>query len=204
LDPSPVVRFQVAEAEYGAWSDQAELSFESEQFAVVLSTERASVTLWLVVYAAPPAIVMLRFAGIAETGRSSSSNAIAIRRAFSGCAIRKRVTPIYLMLRLLQLKGRGVFMNISELKVGTGSVNIEAEVVSIEAPREINKYGRKLRVANVTIKDESGSITLVLWNEQIDKVKEGAKLKIENGYVNEWQNNPQLTLGKFGKMTVLE
>ncbi len=94
-------------------------------------------------------------------------------------------------------------MNISELKPGTGSVNIEAEVVSIDSEREINKYGRKLRVANATIKDESGSITLVLWNEQIDTVKAGAKIKIENGYVNEWQGAPQLTLGKFGKLTVL-
>jgi len=94
-------------------------------------------------------------------------------------------------------------MNISELKPGTGSVNIEAEVVSKDSEREINKYGRKLRVANVTIKDDSGSISLVLWNEEIDKVKEGDKIKIENGYVNEWQGTPQLTLGKFGKLTVL-
>jgi len=94
-------------------------------------------------------------------------------------------------------------MNISELRPGTGSVNIEAEVVSIEAPREINKYGRKLRVANATIKDESGEITLVLWNDQIDLVQQGSKIKIENGYVNEWQGKAQLTLGKFGKMTVL-
>ncbi len=93
-------------------------------------------------------------------------------------------------------------MNISELSPGTGSVNIEAEVVSVEEPREINKYGRKLKVANVSIKDDSGTITLVLWNDEIDKVKEGDKIKIENGYVNEWQGNPQLTLGKFGKMTV--
>jgi ssDNA-binding replication factor A large subunit len=94
-------------------------------------------------------------------------------------------------------------MNISELKPGTGSVNIDAEVVSIEAPREISKYGRKLRVANAKIKDDSGEISLVLWNEQIDTVKEGGKIRIENGYVNEWQNVPQLTLGKFGKLTVL-
>ena len=94
-------------------------------------------------------------------------------------------------------------MNISELKPGTGSVNIEAEVASVDSEREINKYGRKLRVANVTIKDESGSMTLVLWNEQIDTVKAGAKIKIESGYVNEWQGAAQLTLGKFGKLTVL-
>jgi replication factor A1 len=94
-------------------------------------------------------------------------------------------------------------MKISELKAGTGSVMIEGEVVSKDSEREVNKYGRKLRVANVTIKDDSGSITLVLWNDQIDLVKAGDKIKIENGYVNEWQGASQLTLGKFGKLSVV-
>ena len=49
----------------------------------------------------------------------------------------------------------------------------------------------------------SKNATLVLWNEQIDTVKTGAKIKIENGDVNEWQGAAQLTLGKFGKLTVL-
>jgi replication factor A1 len=94
-------------------------------------------------------------------------------------------------------------MNISELKPGTGSIELEAEVVSKDNEREINKYGRKLRVGNFTLKDDTGSITLVLWNDEIDKVKEGSKVKIENGYCNEWQGTPQLTLGKFGKLEVI-
>ena len=94
-------------------------------------------------------------------------------------------------------------MKISELRPGTGSVEIEAEVVSVETPREINKMGRTLRVANAELKDDSGTISLVLWNDQIDKISSGMKVKIENGYVNEWQNKPQLTLGKFGKLTPL-
>ncbi|VVC04740.1 Single-stranded DNA binding protein Ssb [Candidatus Bilamarchaeum dharawalense] len=101
------------------------------------------------------------------------------------------------------LEKEGNMMKISELKPGTGSVTIEAEVVSMDSEREINKYGRKLRVGNATIKDDSGSVTLVLWNDQIDSVKAGDKIKIENGYVNEWQGASQLTLGKFGKLTVL-
>lgn len=94
-------------------------------------------------------------------------------------------------------------MNISELKAGTKNVNLEAEVVSIEAPREINKGDRMLRVANATIRDSSGTITMTLWNDEIDKVQEGSQVRVENGYVNTWQNTPQLTLGKFGKLTVL-
>jgi replication factor A1 len=94
-------------------------------------------------------------------------------------------------------------MKINDLKPGTGSITIEAEISSVEAVREINKYGRKLRVVNATIKDDSGEINLVLWNDDVDRAREGSRIKIENGYVNEWQGNPQLTLGKFGKMEII-
>ena len=94
-------------------------------------------------------------------------------------------------------------MNVSELKPGTENVTIEVEVVAKDSEREIDKYGRKLRVANFTIKDDTGSITLVLWNDEIDKLKEGDKIKIESAFVNEWQGTPQLTLGRNGKFTVL-
>ncbi|HLC38429.1 MAG TPA: OB-fold nucleic acid binding domain-containing protein [Candidatus Norongarragalinales archaeon] len=94
-------------------------------------------------------------------------------------------------------------MKISELTPGTGNVTIEAEVVGVEKPRELNKNGRALRVANATIKDDSGTISLVLWNDQIDKIQEGSKISITNGYVNTWQDKLQLTLGKFGKLDVL-
>lgn len=94
-------------------------------------------------------------------------------------------------------------MKINELKAKMGSVNIEVTVDDIEEPRTINKYGRTLRLANTTVSDETGSIQLSLWNDQIDQVQKGSRIKIENGYVNEWQGKIQLTLGKFGKMTVI-
>ena len=95
-------------------------------------------------------------------------------------------------------------MKISDLTPGTGSVDLEAEIVGIDEPREINKMGRTLRVTNATIRDDSGTMTLVLWNDNIDKIKEGDKITIKNAYVNTWQDKPQLTLGKFGSMEVVE
>lgn len=95
-------------------------------------------------------------------------------------------------------------MKISDLTPGTGSVDLEAEIVGIDEPREINKMGRTLRVTNATIRDDSGTMTLVLWNDNIDKIKEGDKIAIKNAYVNTWQDKPQLTLGKFGSMEVVE
>lgn len=95
-------------------------------------------------------------------------------------------------------------MKISDLQVGQGNADIEAEVVEVGEPREINKFGRSIRVATATIKDESGTIKMSLWNQDIDKVQAGSRIKVTNGYVNEFQGEKQFTTGKFGKMEVLE
>ncbi len=95
-------------------------------------------------------------------------------------------------------------MKISDLKPRMGNVDIEVEVVSVGDVREFEKYGRKGKVATAKVKDETGEIDLSLWNEQVDEVKAGDKLKISNGYVSEWQGNPQLTAGKFGTLTVIK
>jgi len=92
---------------------------------------------------------------------------------------------------------------ISELKTGEGKVDIEAEVKSIEEPRNFNKFGRELKVANAVVADDSGEIKLTLWNEDIEKIKVGSKIKITNGFVNEFQGEKQLTSGKFGKLEIL-
>ena len=95
-------------------------------------------------------------------------------------------------------------MAIADLQARQGKVDIVVEVVSMDETREFNKFGKTGRVCNATVKDESGQIKLTLWNEDIDKVKPGMKLHIENGYVNEWQGEMQLTTGKFGKLEVVE
>jgi len=94
-------------------------------------------------------------------------------------------------------------MNISELKPRQGKIEIEVEVVSIDPPREFNKFGNVGRVANALVKDDSGEMKLTLWNDEIDKVKPGSKVKITNGYVSEFQGEKQLTAGRFGKLEVL-
>lgn len=97
-------------------------------------------------------------------------------------------------------------MKISELKPGTGNATIEvAEVITIEEPRDVlTRFGKKTRVASATIKDESGEITLSLWGEDITKVAIGDKIKIENGWVSEFRGNPQVSAGKYGKITKVE
>ena len=94
-------------------------------------------------------------------------------------------------------------MKVSELKSGQSNIEVEGEIKKIGEIREFNSYGRQLRVATAKIQDDSGSIDLSLWNENIDKVKVGDKVKITNGYVKDFQGALQLTAGKFGKIKVI-
>ena len=93
-------------------------------------------------------------------------------------------------------------MKISELRSGS-KANIEGKITEKNEPREVNTRSGTMRVANATLEDDSGSITLVLWNDEIDKVSEGDNVKIENGFVKEWNSALQVSAGRFGKLLVL-
>jgi replication factor A1 len=95
-------------------------------------------------------------------------------------------------------------VKISDIKDGDNEINIEAEVIEKSYAREVrSRYGRVLMVADATLKDETGKITMTLWNEQVREVMVGNKVKIENGYAKTYKNILQLSTGKYGKITVI-
>ena len=95
-------------------------------------------------------------------------------------------------------------MNIGELRDGAKRVNIEARVIEKGNAREVqSRYKNETYlVASAVVSDDSGSIKLTLWNEQIDQVQVGDKIRIENGYVTSFKGETQLNVGKFGKLTI--
>jgi replication factor A1 len=95
-------------------------------------------------------------------------------------------------------------VKISDIKEGDSEINIEGEVTEKSYAREVrSRYGRVLMVADATLKDETGRITLTLWNEQVKQVMVGDRVKIENGYAKSFRNVLQLSTGKYGKLTVI-
>jgi ssDNA-binding replication factor A large subunit len=85
-------------------------------------------------------------------------------------------------------------MKISELKANTGNASIEAEIISMEEPREVmGKFGKRLRVASATLKDDSGEIVLSLWNDDADKYAQGDKVKITDGWVAEYKGSLRIS-----------
>ncbi|MFH1358311.1 MAG: SOSS complex subunit B family protein [archaeon] len=91
-------------------------------------------------------------------------------------------------------------MKISELTIGQGNVEVEGTLKEIGETRTFNKFGKELKVANAILKDDSGTIKLTLWNDDVARFNNGDKVKVVNGYVNEFQGEKQLTSGKFGSL----
>jgi replication factor A1 len=95
-------------------------------------------------------------------------------------------------------------MKISELKAGSSNVTVEGVIVQKDDPREVvTKFGKRLHVANAVLKDDSGSIPMSLWGNDIEAVNVGDKVEISNGYVSEFRGTAQLSTGKFGKIKVI-
>jgi len=96
-------------------------------------------------------------------------------------------------------------MKIKDIKDGDKKIFLTAEVTEKAETREAkSKYtDESFRVASATIEDSSGSMILNLWNEQIDQVRVGDTVKIENGYVKAFRDVLQLNSGKYGFLTVV-
>ncbi len=65
------------------------------------------------------------------------------------------------------------FSNLSSLTVVGGRANVFVRVKNIFAPKAFETEKRKGRVCNVSIADETGAATLVLWNQDVDLVENG-------------------------------
>ena len=94
-------------------------------------------------------------------------------------------------------------MKVSELRPGTRSVGITVKILEISEAREVTtRRGEQSRVATAVVSDDSGTVKLNLWNEQIDQVKVNNTIAIENGYVDSFRGETQLSVGRYGKLTV--
>ena len=93
-------------------------------------------------------------------------------------------------------------MKINEVKRGMSGVSMEGKISEKSTLRMVKtRYGMR-SVADATLEDETGTIGLSLWEEQIDMVNWGDEVKITGAYVTEFRNSLQLTIPRSGKLEV--
>jgi len=80
-------------------------------------------------------------------------------------------------------------------------VNIRVRVLSISKSKQVTTgTGIKHEILEVKVEDETGSITLVLWDEKISSIKVEEVLQIENGFVTSFKGEWRINVGKYGKI----
>lgn len=93
-------------------------------------------------------------------------------------------------------------VKISTLKPLENNINVIFKVINRGNERKVNnRSGETQRVCDFTISDPTGSITLTLWNKDIDMMKKDSIYKLSNGYANVFKNSLQLSKGKNGIIT---
>jgi replication factor A1 len=88
---------------------------------------------------------------------------------------------------------------ITELKPGMNNIDIICKIKIIFPVKEFEKNGKKRKLQNMIIEDDTGETIATLWNGDIEKLKninatKGEKIKITNCYVSEYNNKTQISL----------
>ena len=95
---------------------------------------------------------------------------------------------------------------VGELNPSSRAVNVLAKVVSKSEVRNVaaGRDGEPHKVSDAMVGDETGCIYLTLWDDNIDKVKEGDTINVKNGYINLFRGNMRLNIGRYGTLEMAE
>jgi len=88
---------------------------------------------------------------------------------------------------------------IRDLRIGMTQICLKAKVVEIPKPSIVyTRFGNCANVSNVLIADETGTIRLCLWNEQINSISAGDTIQIKNARTSMFRGQRQLYVGRKG------
>ena len=93
-------------------------------------------------------------------------------------------------------------MKIAQLKPGMRRVDVTGKIVDMDTPRDVQTKFGPAQVASATLQDESATVKVTLWNENISKVEISDTVSITNGYVDSFRGELQLNVGRYGKLTI--
>ena len=92
------------------------------------------------------------------------------------------------------------FKVVSDLRPGLRGINIKVKCLSKNEEREVvsKNTGDALRVTEALVGDQSGSILLTLWNDDIDKIELEKVYQLNNSYTSVFKGSLRLNIGRDG------
>jgi len=91
---------------------------------------------------------------------------------------------------------------IRDLTTYSRRVNLVAKVLEMGDAREVSSSsdGQLHRVAEALVGDESGTVLMTLWDENIGRFMVGDVVEVENGYAGTFRGSLRLNIGKYGNI----
>ena len=83
------------------------------------------------------------------------------------------------------------------------NATIDATITAVSAARNVTTARGPSVVADATLQDETGTITLTLWGEDTTRYSVGQKIRITDGWVKEYRGKLQISMGRSGKIEIL-
>jgi len=91
---------------------------------------------------------------------------------------------------------------VRDLTPNSKQVNVLAKVLSIGEPKEVmGKFGDPRKVCEAVVGDDTATITLSLWNEQIGSITKDEVILVDNGYVSLVRGHMRLNVGRYGNLS---
>jgi replication factor A1 len=90
---------------------------------------------------------------------------------------------------------------ISTLKANQNAT-IDATITAISAVRNVTTARGPSVVADATLQDDTGTITLTLWGDDTSRYSVGQKIRITDGWVKDFRGKLQISMGRSGKISL--
>jgi len=95
-------------------------------------------------------------------------------------------------------------LKAKDVRPAMRNIDLDLTIVEIEEPRTyVSRMGREGRVTTAVGEDDSGRIKVSLWNDEIDRVKVGDRIRIRNGYSRLFRDEVYVSAGMYGKLEVV-
>ena len=94
------------------------------------------------------------------------------------------------------------YMKVESLKPSFRNVNLIVKIIGVGSSRVFfsRRDRREHTVADVFVGDETGSVLMTLWDDQIGRFKVGDVIEIKNGYTTLYKGSLRLNVGRTGSI----
>jgi len=98
------------------------------------------------------------------------------------------------------------FVKIKDFNPKLKRINVIFKVISVDAAKNVRSKKDRIahRISEALVGDETGVVLMTLWDESVDKIKDGKTLKLMNGYLTLFKGTIRLNIGKYGSIEETE